>query len=346
MPDVLLTIGNQQWGGWKRYRIGLGMQQLAGSFELELTERWAGQASRREILEGAPCTLHYDGDLLITGYIDRVSPSYDANSHSVSVSGRDKTADLVDCSAPPTQFIGRGLVDVARELCAPFGIAVIDQAGANAPFRSLKPNDGESVFEMLDQAARIRGVLLVTDGCGNLIITRAGQYRAHDALVLGENILQASGNRDRTDVFSQYSLKGQAAGSDDFFGEQAAAVLARSRDSRVTRHRPLTLIADGPIDGKAARDQVTWERNVRWGRSQSVSYTLVGYRQSNGEIWRANSLVPVYDAYQYLRGTERLVTEVAYQLDDQGERCELTVMPKEAFALVPQPEPEVTDAWY
>ena len=76
MPEVRLVVGNQEWGGWKSYRITLGMQQLAGTFELQLTERWAGQADRREIPEGAPCSLHYDNELLITGYIDRVNPTY------------------------------------------------------------------------------------------------------------------------------------------------------------------------------------------------------------------------------------------------------------------------------
>lgn len=344
MPEVLLSVDGQDWGGWKSYRVGLGMQQLAGTFELQLTERWAGQAVRRQIPEGAPCSLHYDGDLLITGYIDRVSPTYNAQDHSVSVGGRDKTCDLVDCSAPATQWIGRGLADVARELCAPFGIEVIDLAGANAPFASLKPNDGETVFEMLDQAARIRGVLLITDGKGNLIITRAGQARAHDALVLGENIHQGSGNRDFSDVFSHYTLKGQSQGSDELSGEAAAAVMAKATDSRIKRHRPTTIIADGPLDRAAAIQRITWERNVRWGRSQSINYTLIGHRQSNGELWRPNILVPVYDAYNYLNGAERLITDITYVLDDQGERVEPTVMPREAFDVLPQAEPEAADA--
>lgn len=346
MPEVRLVVGNQEWGGWKSYRITLGMQQLAGTFELQLTERWAGQADRREIPEGAPCSLHYDNELLITGYIDRVNPTYNAQDHSVSVSGRDKTCDLVDCSAPATQWIGRGLADVARELCAPFGITVIDQAGANAPFKSLKPNDGDTVFEMLDQAARIRGVLLITDGKGNLVITRAGHVRARDALVLGENIGQGSCNRDLSEVFSRYTVKGQVQGDDDFYGEVAAAVTASARDSRIKRHRPLTLIADGPLDTAAARERVTWERNVRWGRSQAINYTLNNIRQSNGQIWQHNSLAIVNDEYSYLRGAERLVTDLIYVLDDQGERVELTVMPREAFDLLDQPEQVVTDAWY
>lgn len=346
MPEVRLMVGGKDWAGWKSYRINLGMQQLSGSFDLQLTECWAGQAARREIPEGAPCSVHYDDEVLITGYIDRVAPTYNSHDHSVSVTGRDKTCDLVDCSAPATQWIGRGLADVARELCAPFGITVIDQAGANAPFKSLKPNDGETVFEMLDQAARIRGVLLITDGKGNLVITRAGQLRAHDAMILGENISQGSCNRDLTDVYSHYTLKGQSQGDDDNFGEVTSAVLATARDSRIKRHRPLTLIADGPLDAASARERVIWERNVRWGRSQAISYTLNSHRQSNGQIWRHNSLVTVHDAYSYLRGAERLITDLTYVLDDQGERVEPTVMPREAFDMLDQPEPEVTDAWF
>ncbi len=344
MPEVKLTLGGKDWGGWKSYRINLGMQQLAGGFELALTERWAGQVDRRELRNGAPCTLAFDGEVLVTGYLDTVMPTYNAQDHSLGVSGRDKTADLVDCSAPPTQWIGRTLAAVAAELVAPFGIKVIDQAGASTPFRSLKPNDGESVFEVLDQAARIRGVLLVTDGRGNLLITRAGRERAGDRLQLGSNILQASGNSDLREVFSTYSLKGQQPGDDWGSGEASAAVIAKTTDKRIQRHRPLTLIADSPLDAAGARERVTWERNVRWGRSQSITYTVQGHRQASGALWRPNLLVPVYDAYQFLDGQDRLITDVTYILDEQGERCELTVMPREAFDLVEQPEPEASDA--
>jgi len=344
MPEVRLTVDGDEWGGWQSYRINLGMQQLAGAFDLRLTERWAGQDSRRALRVGAPCTLHYDGELLITGYLDNVAPTYNAEDHSITVAGRDKTADLVDCSAPATQWIGRSLAAVARELCAPFGITVLDQVGANVPFRSLKPNDGETVFEMLDQAARIRGVLLITDGRGNLVITRAGTERASDALRLGQNILSGAGNFDLRDVFSSYSLKGQQPGDDWLSGETAAAVLAKASDSRIKRHRPLTLIADAPLDGAGARERVTWERNVRWGRSQSITYSVQGHRQGNGALWRPNMLTPVFDAYQFLDGEARLITDLTYILDDQGERSDLTVMPREAFDLVAQPEPEPTDA--
>ena len=343
MPDVRLMVDGNEWGGWQSYRITLGMQ-LAGSFELRLTERWAGQQSRRALRVGAPCTLHYDDQVLITGYLDSISPSYDAESHSLAVAGRDATADLIDCSAPSTQWIGRSLAEVARELCAPFGITVIDQAGASAAFRSFKPNEGDTVFEALDQAARMRGVLLLTDGRGNLLISRAGKGQARDALVLGQNVLSASAINDLRDVFAYYLLKGQQNGDDWQPAELAAAVQASAHDARIKRHRPLTLIADGPLDDATARERVIWERNLRFGRSQSIQYRVQGHLQSDGALWRPNQRVEVFDQYQFLDGVERLIADVVYSLDDQGERAELTVMPQEAFEVGELPEPEDDDA--
>lgn len=343
MTDVRLTVDGEDWGGWQGYRISLGMQ-LAGTFELRLTERWAGQESRRTLRVGAPCTLHYNGQPLITGFLDSISPSYDAESHTLTVAGRDATADLVDCSAPSTQWIGRSLADVARELSAPFGIKVIDQARALTPFRSFKPNEGDTLFEALDQAARMRGVLLLTDGLGSLVISRAGHDRAHDPLVLGENVLAASATNDLRDVFAYYLLKGQQSGDDWLPSELAAAVQASARDARIKRHRPLTLIADGPLDDATARERVMWERNLRWGRSQSIQYRMVGHLQSNGAPWRPNQRVSIFDPYQFLDGEERLISDVTYSLDDQGERTELTVMPRAAFEMAELPEPENEDA--
>lgn len=339
MSDIRLVIDGQQWGGWQGYNVQLSMQQLSGSFDLQVTDRWAGQGSIRPVKAGSSCELIVDGEVLITGYVDVRAPRYNAQEHRMTLSGRDKTCDLIDCTAANTQWIGRGLADVARSLAQPFGIKVIDLANVNAPFTTLKPDDGETVFEALDRAARIRGVLLTTDGQGSLLLTRAGYLRAHDPLVLGDNILSCQPQVDLRDIFSHYTLKGQMPGSDEFYGEAVSAVVATATDSRIGRYRPLTLMAEQNLDNTSAMDRVIWEQNVRWGRAQSVIYEVQGHRQSNGQLWRPNMLVKVTDAYAELVEAERLITDVVYSLDENGERVELTLMPKEAFALGPLPEP-------
>lgn len=340
MSELVLRIGGQDYAGWTRMSVRRSMQDLAGSFDLEVTERWLDSPAPRRIAPGDACQILIDGEPVITGYVDATPVDYDAGSHRISVQGRDRTGDLVDSSAPTLQWVGRSLAQMAEKLCKAFGIAVVDEAKASRAFTTYKPGDGETVFETLDKGARFRGVLLTTDGEGRLVISRVGAARATDALELGRNILQASGSFDLRDCFSLYTVKGQGAGD----LEESCAVLARARDSRITRHRPIILMCDGPADNAAARDKAVWERNVRAGRSQSVNYTVLGWRQASGALWRPNLLVRVRDAYQHM-DTDMLITDVVYSLDDgRGEVCELTVMPPVAFALKAEPEPDAEAA--
>lgn len=341
MSELVLRVNASEYAGWQQMSVRRSMQDLAGTFDLQVTERWADNPKPRRIQSGAVCQVLIDGVPVITGSVDATPVDYDRSSMRLAVQGRDRTGDLVDSSAIALQWIGRSLAQVASQLCKPFGIEVIDLAKADRPFKTYKPGDGESVFEMLDKAARMRGVLLTTDGLGRLVITRVGADKAGDSIELGRNVISASGSFDLRDCFSVYTVKGQqqSGGLDQ---EQACHVVARAKDSRITRHRPLTLLCDGPADNRTAREKAIWERNVRRGRSESVAYTVYGWRQADGELWRPNLLVPIRDEFQHIND-ERLITDVTYTIDDRGEICELTVMPVSAFALALEKEPEVND---
>jgi prophage tail gpP-like protein len=337
MSELVLKVGEEEFAGWKNIRVSRSMQDLAGSFTLEVTERWADNPTPRRIKRGDACQVLIDGVAVITGSVDATPVDYDDSSHRLSVQGRDRTGDLVDCSAPTLQWIGRSLAQVATQLCKPFGIKVIDESGADRPFQTYRPGDGESIFEALEKGARFRGALLTTDGLGRLVITRVGTDLADDALELGVNVISASGSFDVRDCFSVYTVKGQQQGGGDL-GE-ACHVIASVKDSKITRHRPLILLCDGPADAQTAREKAVWERNVRQGRAESVTYTVYGWKQSTGKLWRPNLRVPVKDAYQQI-DDERLIADVNYSLDDSGgEICELTVVPISAFSFKPEKDP-------
>lgn len=336
-PDVRLAVDGTRYGGWQRVRVRRSIEQIAGTFELAVTERWAGQDTPRPIRPGAECRVLIDGEAVITGHVDDVAVRYDSGNHSVTVRGRDQTGDLVDCSAPSVQWNGRTLLDVARELCRPYGIPVRADVDAGGRFERLKHNEGDSVFETLEAAARIRAVLLVSDGRGGLVITRASTRRIGTALVLGENVLSCQGEFSHRDRYSEYRVLGQRAGTDEHWGEQAAQIVGTAKDDRVTRHRPLTVLAEDQVDAAAAKERAEWERNVRWGRSQRITYTVQGWRHRDG-LWAPNVLISVRDPYLGL-AADRLIAGVAFVLDEDGLRTELTVMPREAFERIPLPEP-------
>ncbi len=264
-------------------------------------------------------------------------------STRITARGRDKTGDLVDCSAQfkTGQWQGRTLEQLAQDVVAPFGIRVFANVDTGPPFRVRKIEDGESVFEFLERAARTRGVLLTTSGNGDLVITRRPTVRARDNLVLGKNILSATANLSHRERHSEYIVKGTMKGSDFVSPDSTIERVGTADDRRIARYRPLIILAEDQVDNAEAKVRAEWERNVRFGRSLEVTYTVQDWAQSDGALWRHSVLTHVDDAYMGLN-EELLISSVRYVLDDNGRRCELTVTRPEAYDVIPIPDtPEV-----
>src|SRR5690606_12576062 len=116
-----------------------------------------------------------------------------------------------------------------------------------------KSDTGATVFEVIEQAARVRGVLLTSDFFGNLVITRASNAKPVAKLQLGYNIERASREGNGRNRFRSYRLMGQQQGSDYLSPDQSAQVLAGPmEDPGVTRHRPFIITPEWPLDTKAA----------------------------------------------------------------------------------------------
>ena len=346
MQDVQLKIADKLYGGWLSISIQRSIEQLAGQFSLGVTERWSGQSTPWPIRPGDACEVQIDGESVITGYVDDVEIAYDAGSHSMSVSGRDRTGDLVDCSAPikNSSWRNKTLLGVAEILCKPFGIAVRAETDVGKEFPVFRANPGDSVFTRLDVGAQARGVLLVTDGKGNLVITRASNERIPATLRLGENVLSCATGFSHKDRHSTYTVTGQCESgktilrfSPDLMIAPDLHITCQEDDKLIRRHRPL-IIAQSSLDNIAdACRRAKWEQSVRFGRSQTLRYIVQGWQYSPGQLWPINRLVSVQDNLLGI-DDDRLIAGVSFTLDDGGMRTELTLVPPEAFAILPLPE--------
>src|ERR1700730_2629799 len=97
---TILTDG-RELGGWTAVAVDRGVELLPSNFRVDLTERYPGQAGQAPVEPFKPCEVYLGLDKILTGYIDLYWPHEDANSHLVSIQGRSKTEDLVDCSLIP-----------------------------------------------------------------------------------------------------------------------------------------------------------------------------------------------------------------------------------------------------
>lgn len=335
---VSLQVNGMAYAGWKSVSITAGIERLARDFTLSVTDRWPGlqAAVVRRIRPGDLCEVFIGGDRVLTGFVDATPVRYDARQVSVGVSGRSKTADLVDCSAinSPGQWRGQRIEAIAAALAAPYGVTVRAEADTGAAVPDHQIQQGETVAESLDRLLRIRRLLASDNGAGELVLLQVGSGgRADTALVLGGedgNILEGDAPLDFRDRYREYQCKGQRAGDDESFGEAVSGESAATADDAIRRRRVIVFKQTGQADEGTCRDRIDYERAVRAGKSLAATYTVSGWRQGSGRLWLPNTTVRVVDR---LAGFDRdmLIAEVEYRLDESGRRAVIKVAPEEAF---------------
>ena len=346
MADLTLAVNSNNYGGWQTVELNRSIERIAGNFTLTLTERWQNQTDPWPINIGDSCTVAMDSEVAITGYVDDVVPQFDDKSHGITVVGRDKTGDLVDCSAivKSGEWKGRTILQIASDLLLPFGITVTAEVDIGKPFKSFSIQEGETVFEALERAARMRGVLLLSDGLGGLIITRAGTKKVATALIQGANIKAARVVYSQRDRYSQYICKGGNVGSDWSTPEQNAGSKGEAEDINVERYRPLLIIAEDIADKGGFETRALWEAAVRMGRSTRLEITVQGWSHTDG-LWQPNQLVPVRSPWLRLDRELLIVGVTNLKDDDNGTISKLELSPPEGFALQAVPEKSGGMGW-
>jgi prophage tail gpP-like protein len=340
MRDLVLQVNGKEYRGWKDIRVTRSIEAMSGSFSMSVSERWHGQDKPWPIIEGDECTVLLGDDPIITGYVDVRSMALSATDHTFTVAGRDKAADLIDCSAvlDAWEFTGVGVLEIAQRVATPFGIGVSLADAVLAPPvpQRIVINPGESAYDVIDRACRLSGLFAMSDGLGNILLTRAGAAMTATPLVEGVNILAASAQYDESAVYSKYIVIGQQQGQDLLFGTAAADVRAESKDKDAKRtSRVLMINAEGSVTIQQAQDRANWEAAVRRARKLMVDVTVQGWEQKGGALWPLNAEVMIDAPFLGVSGA-MLISEVTYSLSDAGTTTDLTLRPTGSFA--PQPE--------
>lgn len=363
-PAVVLEVGGRDYSGWKSVRISRGIEQIAGGFELSVSEMWPGQDPARDRVQihgGDACVLKLHDQKVITGFVDEVRVAVSASSHEVTISGRDATGDLVDCSAihggrpeetPKSgQWVNATMQQIATDLCKPYKVSVRTDTevgiDTSKRLRSWSIQQGESVFSCLEGLAQHMGVLLISDGGGGLVITRAGTDRA-GLLVLDKersNILSAEASLSLRDRYSRYIAIASGTAFNDGSGPAAwvnKKQIVTDATMAALRDRPLVIFHDSyDQDGVfKLKEFAQWQANVHAGRSVDVTVKVQGWTQSpkpgEGALWQPNHISHVVSPLLRL-DADMLIKRVLFTLDEQGTITELSLTDPNAFKLIPMP---------
>lgn len=358
MPDLTLKIDGYDIAGWTSIQVTRSLDNLADTFDLALTTKLSSTPPPVEIEEGGECSIHYGEELLLSGYLDVVDQSYNATSTTLSVSGRSKAGDLVDCSAVRPGKLTAGswkntsVLKIAQDICDPFGIKVKSDVGELGQENYFKLTEGETCFSALSRLGKDYGVRVVSAPDGTVHFTRTGLLTFPDVVIQSGkkgNVLAGGLVRDASERFSDYLFKAQVTASDEV--PQTKCNRAHTaKDDGVLRYRPLLIESDEQV--RNSKGQFTseknktplqlraeWERNTRAGKSKQLSYEVcnpkdlsLSWEMGNHGLWEPNVIVSVLDDFLGIDG-QFLIVEVTLVRDEKGTRTSLKLTAPEAYQV-------------
>lgn len=359
---VSIVVGTKVYTAWQSVSISKDIDSLCSTFTLEMADKWKQTGGAWPIKTGAPIIVRIGKQTAMNGFIDKLDVQVSNDERSISASGRDRTGDLVDSSSlsDKNQFKNVTVKDLCDHFCSLYGIPVMVTAkDIGKKFATYSTKQGETVFETLERAAKLRGLLLTSDYLGQLVITnRAGgnieavpsvknlkeshdflkdalaaatQLRSPNDLIQGENIISASASYDNTDRFQQYLVKGQSAGTDQLWGIAATQPQAAAFDRGVERFRPKIVIAEGNADVVACQKRASWEATIRAAKACEVNVLVQGWVRSDKSLWAINELVNLQASYIGIPSQQMLISGLTFTKDQRGTLTTLKLTRPDAF---------------
>lgn len=326
--DVFLIVNGKGFYGWETINVVRSVEAVSASFTISVSDKWVDLSEPWPIFVGDVCTLRFGKETVMSGYVDGVDCSIDGSSHSLRVTGRDRTQDIVDCSAVgKSEYRNMKLEAIAVDLCKPFGIGVRLECSTGAPIPKFALQPGETVLDALARAAKGKRVLLTSSAQGLLTITKAGIDKVPYTLKEGVNLLSCSMASVGKDRYSKYVVQGQPTG----FDNESNVIKGTATDKAVERYRPLIILAEDSATQSYVNARAVWEAKTRAGKAVTAEAKVQGWRRPDKLLWRPNSLVPIVSPSCRLNG-ELVISEIEYnRSSDEGTTTTLRLKRRDAY---------------
>lgn len=341
---IVVIVAGVAYEGWLQSEVSRSIESMCGTFSIPIS---LVPGNPPAIQRGHAVTVMIGSKVVIEGYVLAAEPFYRKGDCGMRITGRDRTGDLVHCTAihQGGQWRNAMLDDIVGDLIAPFGLDLWVDTDLGEPIQDFKLSHGETVLDAISRAARLRGVLVTTStdtdayfgrrwtAAGRVWLTRAGTRRFKGAIVRGHNVLSMEGIGSDEQRHSEYIAYGQSHTVADF--ETARGMKAMASDGEVARYLPLVINADGNTTQAELGRLVTHTMRVRRGHAYGFRYQVEGWT-FDGEPWPLNQRVAIYDDVAGLDGAEWLICAVKQTCDlKEGDVTELTVRPVEAYDTAP-----------
>ena len=355
----ILRVSGVPYQGWELLRVNKSLDQICGTFQAQisdrLTEGGEEAVERWPIKRNAPCTIETSsGEVLLTAYAETITPAYNGRQHTIMISGRGITCDLVDCSYidEKREWIDETVESIVKKICEPFEILVVVEA--NAAFQAtdaskkldrFEYNEGETAGATIQRACGLRALRAIDLGDGRITLLHSGDEQADDVLRSGINIKSARGTGSDRDRFGLYIVKASSLDTDltdeddeeDFIEpegrEEDPAIFSATPHDEDKRFRPFVIQSNGVSTNAECKQQAEWIARQRAGDSREWQILTGGWEQSNGKLWPLNRKTLVVDPFMGLDGL-MLISALGFEFGRQGSQTKIGVSFPEKYELL------------
>lgn len=344
---IRLSIGGLAHDAWDGWSVESDLLTAADGFELELHTKTSTRLPS-VLAEGAPCSLTLGRDRILTGQIDEFEHDISRQGIAIRVTGRDRAAVLVDCSAPFVSMREASLAQVIEQVVKPLGISQVEiRAAEEKTRRRVQIEPGQTAWEALLQVAEANGLWPWMEPDGRLIVG-GPDYTAAPVgeLILredgaGNNVQRLGVRRSIANRHSQITVLGQHGQYDnDGLDSKRGQLRSVIQDETLARRgifRP-KVIVDSASENQ---DMATTRARKLLADSRlegfEIRAVLMGHRAANGRIWSPGQRVIVRSEPHDLAAIYFLMARTLRLSRSEGAITELRLREDKMWVLDAKP---------
>lgn len=214
---VSILINGKVHSAWSRYQIDSDFLIPADAWSVSLG--LPDGVFPSGITRGVPVQVKIGTDTVMVGRVDSIQRNIARQQCTLSLTGRDGAANLVDCAAPVFTSRQLGLEEVIAAIVRPLGITKI-RIDAESAIRNDKVSiePGERAWDALVRAAAGRGLWPWFEPDGTLVVGGPNYTTPPVATLImkfngeGNNVLSLNDNSSINGSFSELTVLAQGHG--------------------------------------------------------------------------------------------------------------------------------------
>ena len=331
LHSLFVKIGDYQIADWESFSIEKSLSTLCGKFEFTMSSALFNE--NINFYDGGKIEIYINDEIFMTGYIENFEIQLTESEYQISISGREKTCDIIDCNniLDKNTWFNQTLLTIAKYLCNPFDINVL----TNLPEVKIKYaaiEDSETIFDFLLKLAKQQNVRLDTLPNGNIEIVNTQSNITH-FFELSE-VTNAKINGDREERFSDYIFKTQYANnSGDPWKEKSIFIKKKATDDNVFRYRS-KVFSESNMNSNECQKYANWEAQNRAAKSTKFSFSYPAWTK-NGVFISIGDLLN-FDGKKTNLSSVMIVDTINYKLEADSYSISVNLLDKMLFNANPK----------